>query len=114
MRVTTRLFVDALLRRARAQGGFAAVLRKGAEEAGAVFIIARTQEGQQTLYAPAMQLSYGEGAPDERLFEKRKSDLADAQIAEWMEREGRIDPDFWAVELEDVSGPLPFKVVEED
>jgi hypothetical protein len=114
VRVTTKLFVDALLRRARAQGGFAVVLRKGAAEAGAVFIVGRALDGQQTLYAPAMQLSYGEGAADERLFERRKSDLTDAHVAEWMESEGRIDPDFWAVELEDVSGPLPFEIVDEN
>ena len=41
MRVTSALFVSALVRRAMVGGAFAAVTRRGASEAGAIFVVAR-------------------------------------------------------------------------
>ncbi|MGL4592631.1 MAG: DUF1491 family protein, partial [Aestuariivirga sp.] len=38
-RLKTAIWVSGLLRRCQAQGLFGAVIRKGAEEAGAVFVI---------------------------------------------------------------------------
>ncbi|MEP2580565.1 MAG: DUF1491 family protein, partial [Roseibium sp.] len=38
MRVTSEFFVSALVRRVFGEGGFAAVSRRGAPEAGAVFV----------------------------------------------------------------------------
>ncbi|EHK53596.1 DUF1491 family protein, partial [Allomesorhizobium alhagi] len=55
MRVTTDLFVSALVRRIFAAGGFAAVVKRGATEAGAVFVIARGRLGDASLYGPAPQ-----------------------------------------------------------
>ncbi len=98
MRVTSDLWVSALLRRAFSAGGFAAVLRKGAPEAGAVFVVSRDRLGQSVLYGPAPQASYDERKPDERKFQRLPdpSEAIDARIA----REVRFDPDLWLVELE--------------
>lgn len=100
MRVTTDLWVSALLRRTFASGGFAAVLRKGAAEAGAVFVLVRGRFGDAALYGPAPQASYEEGRPQDRLFQ-RLPDIEDAEAADGrMQREIRFDPDLWLVELE--------------
>ena len=68
MRLTTEFFVSALVRRVFGSGGFAAVVRRGASEAGAVFVLYRGRFGGATLFGPAPQTSYDTARPDERLF----------------------------------------------
>ena len=51
MRVTSDFYCSALLRRIFAAGGFAAVEKKGAAEAGAIFLKERRRDGTVTLYA---------------------------------------------------------------
>ncbi|MBK8458446.1 MAG: DUF1491 family protein [Phyllobacteriaceae bacterium] len=106
MRVTTGLFVAALLRRAMRDGGFAAVLRKGAEEAGAVLVIARTPGGAQQFYRPAPQSAYEAGGPQDRRFVRDSAIGDDESIARAIERETRFDPDVWVIEIE-IAGDDP-------
>lgn len=100
MRVTSDFFVSALMRRAFSSGGFAAVERRGATEAGAVFLRRRGRMGENWLYGPAPQSDYGEGKPIERRFvlliDAGDEDAVGARLA----REMRFDPDLWLVELE--------------
>ncbi|MGV3553161.1 DUF1491 family protein [Rhizobium sp.] len=105
MRVVTDLFVSALVRRVFAAGGFAAVERKGAAEAGAVFIRQRFRDGLETLYGPAPQSLFGEGDQDRR-FEIRAERCQATECEAIIAREARFDPDLWLVELEadDVTG----------
>ncbi|WP_275789634.1 DUF1491 family protein [Pararhizobium gei] len=99
MRLKSEIVVSALVRRVFSQGGYAAVLRKGAAEAGAIFIRQRSRLGRETLYAPAPQ-NYVTDAPVGRLFEIRldgvESEAVDLAIA----RETKFDPDCWVVEIE--------------
>lgn len=99
MRVTTDLWVSALVRRAFSAGGFAAVLRRGAMEAGAVFVVSRNRMGEVTLFGPAPQTSYGSDEPEDRLFVRLDEGDQDA-IDKKVEREVRFDPDVWLVEIE--------------
>jgi len=107
MRVTSDFFVSALIRRVFSSGGFAAVERKGATEAGAVFLRQRFRDGRETLYGPAPQ-SFFEERGDDRLFEIRAERAEPEAIAEIIARESRFDSDLWVVELEveDVSALL--------
>jgi hypothetical protein len=99
MRVTSDLFVSALLRRVFSSGGYGAVVRRGAFEAGAVFVTSRDRMGETTLFGPAAQASYGEGRPEDRLFvELLHGD--DEVVAARLAREQRFDPDIWVVEIE--------------
>ena len=100
MRVTTEIWVAALLRSAFAEGGFGAVVRRGGDSAGAVFIIARDRSGEATLFSPAPQSGYEEARPDERYFVEALSGAEETKIGEKLEREARFDPDLWVVELE--------------
>lgn len=100
MRVTTELWVASTVRRAFSSGGFAAILRKGAEAAGAVMIMRRNRMGETALYGPAPQSSYGDARPDERLFVELATSVDAAGIDARIEREVRFDPDIWVVELE--------------
>ena len=105
MRVTSDFWISAVTRRVFAGGGFAAVLRRGATEAGAIFIIARDRFGEVTLYGPAPQASYDSGKPQERHFQLVMQDDM-AKIDARLVREEKFDPDFWLVELETGDRPV--------
>jgi hypothetical protein len=100
MRVTTELWVSALIRRVFSDGGFAAVVKRGATEAGAVFIISRNRLGEITLFGPASQTAYEEGRPDDRRFSELMLTTDPTEIDTRLAKEQRFDFDIWVVELE--------------
>ena len=101
MRVTSDLWVSALVRRVQAAGGFAAVLRRGSPEAGAIFIVSRSRLGELTLYAPAPQFAYEEeGRPQDRRFTETLEQADEEAVKARLESEMRFDPDLWIVEIE--------------
>ncbi|MBX4950788.1 DUF1491 family protein [Rhizobium binae] len=100
MRLRADIFVSSLLRRVFASGDFAAVEKKGAEEAGAIFIRQHFRDGLETLYAPAPQTAFGEDEIRDRLFEIRLARNEPEAVRAMLERELRFDPDLWIVELE--------------
>jgi hypothetical protein len=100
MRVTTDFWVSALTRRVFASGGFAAVIRRGATEAGAVFVLSRDRFGTTTLFGPAPQTSYDSAKPDDRFFSILETSEDSSAIDARLEREKRFDPDIWVVEIE--------------
>lgn len=97
MRLTSEIFVSYLLRRVFADGGFAAVERKGAEAAGAVFIVVRRRDGTLKLFGPAPQM-FSDTASERRFMADAATN--DEALTKRFEREARFDPDFWVVELE--------------
>jgi len=68
MRLKSSIWVAAYLRRCQTEGIFGAVRRRGAEEAGAVFVKVAHLDGNAMLYGPAPQTVYDESRPAERLF----------------------------------------------
>ena len=58
----------AYLRRCQTEGVFGAVRRRGAEEAGAVFVKVALLDGNAMLYIPAPQTVYEDSRPIERIF----------------------------------------------
>lgn len=99
MRLTSDFWVSVLIRRVNDGGGFAAVVRRGATEAGAVFVVVRDRFGGVALYGPAAQTSYGDEPVSERLFALVPVEGEEAVDAR-LEREKRFDPDSWVVEIE--------------
>lgn len=106
MRVTTDLWVSALVRRVFGAGGFAAVVKRGAAEAGAVFVLSRGRMGEVALYGPAPQTSYDSAKPDERFFTLLGVGDDGAAFDARLEREKKFDPDIWVVEIEGGAAPV--------
>jgi hypothetical protein len=105
MRVTTDLWVSALMRRVFGAGGFAAVVKRGATEAGAVFVLVRGRLGEVALFGPAPQTSYDSAKPDDRFFSPLAAGDDAAALDARLEREKKFDPDIWVVEIE--AGAVP-------
>jgi hypothetical protein len=90
------------------------VVRRGAEEAGAIFIIMDRIDGVADLYGPAPQSSFDDERPAERLFQKITERANPVAVNERLDREKRFDPDLWIVAVEDREGRLFFETVAED
>jgi len=103
MRLKSKIFVQALIRRAETQGAAAFVLRSGAVEAGAVFIKINRLDGTCEVLGPAQRL--GKEGDIERIWTRPLSDGASEEdAAEYFARQLKFDPDIWIVEIEDREG----------
>ena len=104
MRVTSALWVAAYVRRCHGQGAFAVVVRRGAEEAGAITVTVDRLDGTSDLYVPAPQSVFDAAQPEERLFlrvlERAGADDISARLAS----ERKFDSDIWIVTVEDRDG----------
>jgi hypothetical protein len=105
MRLKSSIWVAAYLRRCQTEGVFGAVRRRGAEEAGAVFVKVALLDGNAMLYVPAPQAVYDDPRPIERFFMPISKDpLPEPSVEERLHKEIRFDPDAWIVETEDRAG----------
>jgi hypothetical protein len=103
VRLRSDIWVAAYLRRCGVEGASAVLRRRGASEAGAIFVKLDHLNGSATLYGPAPQ-SIAAEAPRgvDRLFSRTHagptiaSDAAEARL----KREIAFDPDLWIVEVE--------------
>jgi hypothetical protein len=105
MRIKSSIWVSAHIRRCFAAGSFAVVERKGAEEAGAIFIRVDMPGGSSKLFTPAPQSLYASGA-NERLWQAYKGGalLSSEETRDAIARETRIDSDAWVIAIDDVEG----------
>lgn len=97
----TDFWASALIRRAGIGGAFAAVVRKGDTDAGAVLVKVATLDRKARLYAPARN---GEG---ERIWlDLSAGSLGDdeAEVDAAIRKRTEKDPDIWVIEVEDRQG----------
>jgi hypothetical protein len=105
MRLKSSIWVAAYLRRCQTAGVFGAVRRRGAEEAGAVFVKVATLDGNAMLYVPAPQTVYDDSRPIERIFTPMSPQpVPESSVEQRLVREIKFDPDAWVVETEDRAG----------
>ncbi len=98
-RLKAGIFVRALIRRAEVAGASGYVVRKGAEEAGAVLVKIARLDGTALVLSQARR---GEG---ELIWVKPLGDSADeAAASAYFARQVKYDPDLWIVEIEDREG----------
>lgn len=113
MRVTSALFVSALMRRAMVGGAFAAVTKRGASEAGAIFVVVDRLDGTLDLYGQAPQSAFlNSEKPTDRLFTRIEEGVARERILTRLGSEERFDPDLYVVEIEDKEARPFLQVVE--
>jgi hypothetical protein len=104
-RLKSSIWVAGYLRRCQSEGVFGAVRRRGAEEAGAVFVKLALLDGTAWLYVPAPQTAYEDSRPVERVFTPSPPQPVEEQVIEArLAKEVSFDPDIWIVEIEDKAG----------
>ncbi len=106
MRLKTGIWVAAYLRRCQVEGIDAVLRRRGADEAGAIFVKVSRLDGTADLYGPAPQSAFDEARPSERAFAPSLAaqPAPEADIEAYLTRQLRYDPDLWIVEVEERTG----------
>jgi hypothetical protein len=111
-RLKSGLWVAALLRQCSVNGIYGSVLHKGADEAGAVYVVARKRDGTCDFYGPAPGEAYDESGD-------RRFSIIIATPQAWPDVSARIarlrknDPDIWVVEIETNSAVPAIKIITE-
>lgn len=102
-RLRSDFWVSAYIRRCAAENVIAVLRRRGASEAGAIYIKLDCLDGTAKLFGPAPQSLMADG--DERCF-IGISLGEDTPLAaeEKLQRELKFDSDLWIVEVEDRAG----------
>lgn len=105
-RVRSAIWVAAYLRRCQVEGAYAVLRRRGAEEAGAIFVRIDRLDGTGVLYGPAPQSALCvEDGRDRAFVRMHDADALPApDIETLITRELRFDTDLWLVEVEDRAG----------
>jgi hypothetical protein len=111
MRLKSSIYVSALIRMESGLGNFATVIRKGAEESGAIFICHQKNRKQADFYGPAPQSLLHDDSGD-REFERIGEDLSEAELGERIAAQVRFDPDCWVMEIEGAATPESFRIIE--
>jgi hypothetical protein len=106
MRLKTALWVAAYLRRCQIEGVFAVLRRRGAEEAGAVFVRISRLDGTSDLFGPAPQSALDTSRGADRAFTASfaQQPAPDTAVEAKLASEMKFDPDLWIVEVEDAAG----------
>jgi hypothetical protein len=105
MRLRADIWVAAYLRRCSTEGAYAVLRRRGAAEAGAIFVKVDRLDGLTAVFGPAPQTELAERGIDRiwrRLHDEEWIDPATAE--EKLRREIKFDSDLWIVEVEDRKG----------
>jgi hypothetical protein len=116
MRLRSDVWVMALIRRVNGEGDFAAIERKGAAEAGAIFIKVEPRDRSCKLYGPAPSVLIQSSDSGDRYFVPVRPDsIADPlQAREYLDKEMRFDSDLWIVGIESDCGENYFEIAETD
>jgi hypothetical protein len=102
-RLRSDFWVSAYLRRCSIEGVEAALRKRGAAEAGAIFVKLDHLDGTASLFGPAPQL-FLDDSSSERLFALILQGVTPLDVEERMAREIRFDSDLWLVEVDDRAG----------
>jgi hypothetical protein len=106
MRLKSGIWVAAYIRRAQVEGAHAVLRRRGADEAGAVFIKVSRLDGTADVFAPAPQSAFDEARPSDRAFSPALKTLPapEPDVEAYLAKQVTFDPDIWIVEVEDRDG----------
>jgi hypothetical protein len=106
MRLKSGIWVAGYIRRAQIEGAQAVLRRRGADEAGAVFIKVSRLDGTAEVFGPAPQSTFDEARPSDRAFIRslKAQPASEADAEAYLARQIKFDPDIWIVEVEDRGG----------
>lgn len=95
-RLAAHLLVSALIRNAQAQGGFAALLRKGDRTAGSILLIRREKGHNPALFERFSGMDGRANWSEITIEDIEKEE----KISQYLARRSARDPDIWILELD--------------
>jgi hypothetical protein len=104
IRVPSELWVKVLLRRCSSAGVPAVVVRRGDEDAGAVFIKVRLLDGRAKVMGPAPAGLAGSNALKPMAPHLDADGVPETDADVYLARQREFDPDIWLVEIDDREG----------
>lgn len=103
-RLRSDFWVAAHLRRLAVEGISAVQRRRGAAEAGAIFVKVDRLDGTADFYGPAPQSVFAADDPGDRLFTPLLSGVDSPDVETRIAKEIRFDDDLWIIEIDDRAG----------
>ncbi len=104
MRLTSSIWFAAFMRREQQRGSYVSVMRSGAKEAGAIFVVHNHLDGTLDLFSPAPQSMMMETTG--RKFELVLERVDQSKIDQYLEKQVKFDPDLWIIDIESNSDDL--------
>lgn len=95
-RLTSAMLVSALIRRVNAAGGFATVIHRGDDQAGAILVECADRGARDLLLERATGLDGSDGWRTMAMSEGGDA----AALTERIARRRQSDPDLWVIELD--------------
>jgi hypothetical protein len=95
-RLATSVLVSSLIRKAQAEGGFAALLAKGDPTAGSLLLILTERGADPRVLERVLQ---GSGSYSWQVVNSQISDKI-GEVPDFIARRRRFDPDLWVLELD--------------
>ncbi|MEM7465097.1 MAG: DUF1491 family protein [Pseudomonadota bacterium] len=111
MRLQSHIWISAFMKKEMADGCYSTIIRKGASEAGAIFVVHNHLDGTCSVYSQAPQAIFADEPDLDRRFEKVQDHVAEDQAAEWLGKQSSFDPDCWIVETERKNGTPDLLVI---
>lgn len=96
-RLKPSVWIEALRRRAEAEGAFVMVVKKGDPDGGSVVIWVEKRDRKTDLYTAQTQM-------DGTRAWRKESDLSALAAQERLTRLKRMDEDMWLIEITDLNG----------
>jgi hypothetical protein len=103
-RLRSDFLVSAHLRRLNDATIPAVLRRRGAAEAGAIFVKVDRLDGSADLYGPAPQALFEAEESGERRFSPLLQGASPLDVEERLAKEVRFDSDLWIIEIDDRQG----------
>ncbi len=103
-RLRSDFFVSAHLRRLDVANIPAVLRRRGAAEAGSIFVKVDRLDGSADLYGPAPQALFDDENSGDRRFSPLLQGSTPLDVEERLAKEVRFDSDLWIIEIDDRAG----------
>ena len=103
MRLKSSIWVSAYLRRCQTAGASVAVVRRGDNDAGAIYICINRLDGRVEIYAPA-PAGLATATRDRSWIRCFQNAVSEEETSRYLGRQIEFDRDLWIVEVEDRLG----------
>jgi len=104
MRLKSEIWVKAYLRRIAGEGAFAVVVRRGNDEAGAIYIKQSKLDGTATIFSPAPAGFDAVAVERQWIAYFGDKSVSEAEADEYLAQQAIYDTDIWVIEVEDRCG----------